>query len=69
MPEMTEENYNALMERLDKMQTDMDALKKANADLAAMNRTLIGRTSGTPTEEQVDMKALGEKLMKGLKHA
>ena len=76
MPEMTEENYRLLMERLDKMQADYDTkindLIKKNADLAAMNMALVGRTKESPAADEDKAKvkeALNKKLDGGLKYA
>ena len=68
MPDITPENYELLLNRLESLENKISGLEAANKDLAAMNQALIGRTQDTPTAPDVDKKALGDKLMKGLKH-
>lgn len=69
MPDITEENYALLLERIDKLETKTANLEAANKDLAAMNRALIGRTTDSSDVVVVDKKELGDRLLKGLKHA
>ena len=76
MPEMSEENYKLLMERLDSIEADykakIAALEKKNNDLAAMNLALVGRTkeSASATDDKKALKeALNKKLDGGLKYA
>lgn len=69
MPEMSEENYKMLLERLDAQDKKIEVLEKQNADIVAMNKSLIGRTSETPAEKKVDRDELRGKLLRGLKHA
>ena len=71
MPEMSEENYKAIMERLDKQDKLIEAQNKKLSDLAAMNKVLMQTTDegGSSTPTAVRHKELEEKLKGGLKHA
>lgn len=69
MPDMTDDNYALLLERLEKLETKQAELEAANKDLASMNRALIGRTTDSSDVVTVDKKELGARLLKGLKHA
>ena len=69
MPEMSEENYMALMERLDRQDALIEAQNKKLADLAAMNNALLRTTDDghqvrNPSERH---KELELKLKGGIK--
>lgn len=71
MPEMSEENYMALMDRLDKQDALIEAQNKKLADLAAMNSALLRTTDngGQVVNPSARRQELAEKLKGGLKHA
>lgn len=71
MPEMSEENYNALMERLKQQDEKIATLEKKFHDVSAMNSVLL-RTTGDGSQVQTKperMKELEKKLKGGLNHA
>lgn len=71
MPEMSEENYKAIMERLDKQDQLIEAQNKKLADLANMNSVLL-RTNddGSPSSASHERhNELEKKLKGGLRHA
>ena len=71
MPEMTEENYKALLERLDNQDKLIAEQTKKIADIVAMNRVLLQTSDDgarvQPTSER--HKELEDKLKGGLRHA
>lgn len=71
MPEMSEENYNALLERLKKQDETIASLNKRIEDVCAMNTALLNTSdSGLPsTPPSERRKELAEKLKGGLRHA
>lgn len=70
MPEMSEENYIALMERLDRQDALIEAQNKKLADLAAMNNALLRTTDdGSQVQNPSARHAeLEHRLKGGLKH-
>lgn len=68
MPEMSEDNYNALLERLANQDTEIADLKKQIKDIAALNKTLLNSSApGMPNmakeqrREQLHDKLFGGK--------
>ena len=66
MPEMSEENYSALVERLAAQDKKIEGLEKRIADISAMNKVLLqtsddGSIVRNPTErhEELDKKLKG----------
>ena len=66
MPEMTEENYKMLLERLDIMEKRQGELEKNNQDLVAMNRALLTGSNKPVIDKEERLKELGKKLKEGL---
>lgn len=66
MPEMTEENYKLLLERLDIMEKRQSELEKNNQDLVAMNRALLTGSNKPAIDKEERLKELGKKLKEGL---
>lgn len=71
MPEMSEENYNALMEKLAKLEERSTALEKRITDVVAFNNTLLHTTSdGHITVDAKERhKELEQKLKGVFNHA
>lgn len=66
MPEMSEENYTALLERIDSQDKTIEALNKRLTDLAAMNKALMRTTDIPPKSASDRHHDLEAKLMKGI---
>lgn len=66
MPEMTEDNYKMLLERLDIMEKRQSELEKNNQDLVAMNRALLTGSNKPAIDKEERLKELGKKLKEGL---
>ena len=71
MPEMSEENYKALLERLEQQDKTIEGLVKKFEDMAKMNKVLMQTsTDSSRVQPSVDRKKeLAEKLKGGIKHA
>ena len=70
MPEeMSKENYDLFLEKLDAMSKRIDELEKKNKDITDMNRSLLGRTEGGTSviNKEQRHKELAEKLNGGIK--
>ena len=69
-PQMTDVE-KLLMERMDRLEAENKQLAKSNAELTAMNRSLLGGKQ--PTEPPVDAKKehdeMWERLKGGLRNA
>lgn len=67
--EMSKENYDVILEKLDAMSKRVDELEKRNKDIMDMNRSLIGRTTQDAPAVNKDQrhKELAQKLKGGMK--
>ena len=71
MPEMSEENYKALLQRLEAQDKKIEGLEKRIGDVSEMNKVLLQTTDSgtgvrTPAEEHAE---LDKKLKGALLHA
>lgn len=71
MPEMSEENYKALLEKLDAQDKKIEGLEKRIGDISAMNKVLLQTTEGESRVQSSTERhnELDKKLKGGLFHA
>lgn len=70
MPEMSDENYKLLLERLDKQDALIEAQNKKLQDIAAMNSALLSHDEPRQVQSSEERrKELEKKLKGGLFHA
>lgn len=66
MPEMSEENYQAILSSIEEIRTENDKIKKSLADMVAMNKALLNSRASHQSNSQ-DTQAYKKELDAKLK--
>lgn len=70
MPEMSEENYDAIMSALEELRAKNNDLEKRLTDMVSMNKALLSSKRGQPDNTQTTQarrKELEEKLQRSIR--
>ena len=66
MPEIGEDNYNMLLEKLKETEAKMEALEKKVGDVVSMNRSLLNSSSAPVIDKDKRKAELGKRLKEAL---